>query len=516
MRFEQEFPVRFWINLGRREDRRIRMEAVLADAGVTAERLPAVDARRCKVKQGMVRGYESAGRYALALTQRLAIREAKRRGVPAVLLFEDDVVLHPNFRALAEMVELPEDWGIFYFGCAHHAKPEWAGMRVVRCKYAVDTHAVAVKAEYYDRVMQMLDRYGKEDLPEVAKASDQFLAILHREIPSYACYPNLAWQSESTSDLAGVSYSNYHRDGFQKNWTGAVSGLLEELVGGRSAEGGLVSEEWGVEEKSGMNFAVPVKLGLLFLTRDEVNHPEIWQEFVAEKSDGVRVFSHRKEIRSEGGRKGFLDGTEIGEHFETGWGNISLVRATRALLLEAMEDESLTHFALLSEACVPVMPLREILRRLEIDPRSQFDFRPASDRAAVQVAKLRATPQVPKGCWTFTSQWWLMDRTTAVFAAGQDFTGLFEKAFAPDEGYFATVLAMQGYPLSGQVRRRSSTWTKWTPNAAHPEEWPEFPREEIERVMMSGCYFARKFPVGSDVGNYGLHRGSARMREVVA
>lgn len=96
MRIRDDFPLRFWINLGRREDRRFRMERVLEEVGVTAERFPAVDARRCRVKQGEVRGYESAGRYALALTQRLAIREAKRRGAPAVLLLEDDVVLHPN------------------------------------------------------------------------------------------------------------------------------------------------------------------------------------------------------------------------------------------------------------------------------------------------------------------------------------------------------------------------------------------------------------------------------------
>lgn len=63
-----------------------------------------------------MRGYESAGRYALALTQRLALCEVARRGAPAVFLLEDDVVFHPNFRALIATVELPEDWGIFLIG----------------------------------------------------------------------------------------------------------------------------------------------------------------------------------------------------------------------------------------------------------------------------------------------------------------------------------------------------------------------------------------------------------------
>jgi hypothetical protein len=47
MEFEQAFPLRFWINLGRREDRRNETEARLEEAGVTAERFAAVDGR-CK------------------------------------------------------------------------------------------------------------------------------------------------------------------------------------------------------------------------------------------------------------------------------------------------------------------------------------------------------------------------------------------------------------------------------------------------------------------------------------
>jgi hypothetical protein len=211
VKLEQAFPLRFWINLGRREDRRAETEARLAEAGITAERFAAIDSQSLSgrvvdgspVSRGKkeVRGYESAGRYALALTQRLALREARRRGAPAVLLFEDDIVFHSNFRALTESVDLPDDWGIFYLGCAHAERPEWAATRVVRVERALDTHAVAVRAPYYRKVMAILDRHLKPDL-DVAKASDQFLALLHSEIPTYACYGSglfslyCRWQAE--------------------------------------------------------------------------------------------------------------------------------------------------------------------------------------------------------------------------------------------------------------------------------------------------------------------------------
>jgi hypothetical protein len=47
MEIEKAFPLRFRINLGRREDRRNETEARLAEAGVAAERFVAVDGR-CK------------------------------------------------------------------------------------------------------------------------------------------------------------------------------------------------------------------------------------------------------------------------------------------------------------------------------------------------------------------------------------------------------------------------------------------------------------------------------------
>ena len=503
-------------------------EARLEEMGMTAERFAAVDARGMRVKPEArdqkpekkvvalakggvnqpnfadtakgkdatasskeVRGYDSAGRYALALTQRLALREAARRKAPAVLLLEDDVVFHPNFRALIESVELPEDWGIFYLGCTHNQPPEWAGTRVVRASYAVDTHAIAVREPYYKRVMEMLDRHGKPALG-VAKASDQFIALLHKEIPAYACYPNLAWQDVSGSDLLGVNYSNYHGDGLQRNWAWAVDSLLKELTGeGRSGT--------GVEKDT-----PAARLGLLFLTRGDVHHPQIWREFVTEAPDRVRVFSHSKHPEELKG--GFLEGTEISEHFETVWGGIGLVKAARAMLLEALEDETLTHFALLSESCVPIRPLPEILRRLEIDPRPQFGYKTLKDASLRQGPRAEGVPQMPQGCWRFQSQWWLLDRVAATFSAGQDFTEMFEKMAVPDEAYFATVLAMQGYPLEGHVLKKDVTWTWWEKDAGSPSAWETMPKDRLTEMIHSGALFARKFPKGADIGKYGLHR----------
>jgi hypothetical protein len=549
MNFEQTFPLRFWINLGRREDRRLETEARLEEIGITAERFGAVDARWIEkmpetrslnpekrfragdvgdpvgqigpaTHSNDVRGYESAGRYALALTQRLAIREAARRRASAVLLFEDDVVFHPNFRALIETVELPEDWGIFYLGCTHNVPPVWAGRRVVRAGWAVDTHAIAFNAKYYKKALRILDRQAKLSWG-VPKASDQFIALLHRDVPTYACYPNLAWQDVSDSDLLGAEYSSYQGDGVQVNWTDSVAHLLPELVGERIELGmgdammrviprvmPAVNDDAGFQcthEIVPLRIWVrkPPKIGLLFLTRGDVNHPHIWREFVAEAPEKVRIFSHVKNRNAVS--PGFLRGTCIKQHFDTEWGGIGLVRACRAMLLEAMEDESLTHFVLLSESCVPIRPLPEILRRLELDPRPQFGFDTIKTAHPKHGARVHGVPQVPDGCWRFQSQWWMLDRIAAIFAAGQDFTDIFAKMEVPDEAYFSTVLSMQGYPLDGSVFKKDVTWTWWK-NHGSPIAWDTMPPERLQDMIHSGAMFARKFPRGADIGKYGLHR----------
>jgi hypothetical protein len=552
MDFEQAFPLRFWINLGRREDRRVETEARLDEIGIRAERFAAVDARWMKKKPKTragnqaskrgagkhvtgtnlgfptnvdgdsddVRGYGNAGRYALALTQRLAIREAARRKASAVLLLEDDIVFHPNFRVLIEAVDLPEDWGIFYIGCTHNVPPVWAGRRVVRARWAVDTHAIAVSLPYYKMVMEILDRRAKPN-KGVPKASDQFIALLHKEVPTYACYPNLAWQDVSGSDLLGSEYSSYMGDGLQANWTDSVTHLLPELVGerielGKSAAMMRVAPFAKPMERDDISVPfshekIPLrvwvrkqpKLGLLFLTRADVIHPAIWREFVAESPDRVRVFSHVKNPAAV--ESGFLKQTRIREHFQTEWGGIGLVQASRAMLLEALKDESLTHFVLLSESCVPVRPLPEILRRLELDPRPQFGFSTIKNAHPKHVRRTNDVPQVPEGCWRFQSQWWLLDRISAFFAAGQDFTELFGAMEVPDEAYFSTVLAMQGYPLEGSVLKKDVTWTWWV-NHGSPIAWDTIPIERLHDIIHSGALFARKFPKGADIGKYGLHR----------
>ena len=479
MDFEKTFPLRYYINLGRREDRRTELEFHLDQIGVTAQRFPAIDSRFCRNP----RGYENKGRYALALTIRLAIREAKQQKAPALLLPEDDAILHPNFRELISRLDLPDDWGIFYLGCQHTSRPLPHSDGLVKVTRALDSHAWAIHQSAYDEVMAAMAAFNKPT-PIHALASDQFVAALHQKIPTYACYPNLAWQSVDESDLTGTTYSLYGKVGAQKIHPHIHKDLLTECLAPQILD-------------------QPPKLGLLFLTRGDVHHPEIWQEWLAQSPDDVKIFTHAKSPEDLIG--GFLEGTQIADQHETAWGEISLVNASLALLKAAMEDETLTHFALVSESCLPVQSLKRFLLRLTHDKRTRFGFRDWKKASEASRHRSLSAPEIPQACWRFHQQWWLLDRAAAVLATRHDHTDKFANMFAPDEGYFGTVLMMEGYPVDDIVHDKDLTWTHWGKDAGSPESHPVISSEHLSEILNSDAFFARKFPKEADIGKYGLH-----------
>jgi hypothetical protein len=492
MNIEEEFPARYWINLGRRQERRFETEWQLQRAGFTAERFPAVDARFVR----KTRGYESAGRYALALSQRLAIRKAMLAGAKAVLILEDDVVFHPEITKRLEEIELPEDWGIFYLGCAHRWRPWPSGMAgLVRTPYALDTHAFAVRAPYFKQVMAALS-VKPDRKTEHALASDWFLADLHQNIPTYACYPNLAWQAVSNSDLAGDTYSNYTKYGEQWASAGELIGVQAEMWGGT---------RW--KDTSG-DFSLhrPPKLGLLFLTRGNVNHPDIWREFLNDAGGEVQGFAHVKEPE----KAEFLADLLIEEWHDTKWGDISLVRAMLALLRAGLEDPELTHFAFVSESCVPVKPWREIRKRLQIDPRSIIALADPETMKPKHLTRIREIKDLPVREMRVHPQWALLSREAAECIMEHDFTKHFAGIEAPDEHYFGTVLAMRGYPITQRVKCQPVTWVRWHENEeiAMPELHTTVrPLLAVDLIDFHG-FFARKFREGSDIGRWGLHRAT--------
>lgn len=246
------------------------------------------------------------------------------------------------------------------------------------------------------------------------------------------------------------------------------------------------------------------RLGLLFLTRGDVNQPEIWREFTDDAGDGVRVFSHS--VDQALAEAGYLAGTSIHEWWETRWGDISLVRAMMALLKAALEDPSLTHFAFVSESCIPVRPWNEMARRLRIDPRSMLNYQTSSQMKPHHLSRLSKVRELPDRCRRMHSQWGVLARDAAECVTGFVFTEHFEGFLTPDEHYIGSVLALRGFDEARRLHRTESTWHNWSEETGRPKMLSKVDAALVGELAAFPGFFARKFAPGTDVGRCGLHQ----------
>lgn len=231
MKLQEILPYMVCVNLAGREDRRREVWAAFRTAGLTVDRQPGIPASRV----GDPHGYVSASRYACSLAKRLAIRRARLAGTPAMLLFEDDVVLAGDLHQRLAEIELPDDWGIFFLGCKHLTRPTPVSPGLVRVTRAADHHAMAIRADYFQSAIRGLAGTGKKSRRTI-RYSDVKMADIQADVPTYAAFPNLAWQSLSHSDNARATQSHYDAAGNQLTDRDAVAGLHEDLARMTSAE----------------------------------------------------------------------------------------------------------------------------------------------------------------------------------------------------------------------------------------------------------------------------------------
>jgi len=486
MNFEDQFPLCFYLNLGRRDDRRAQTERELFEAGIVAERFPAVDARWVKDK----RGHKSNEYYACTLSHRLALREARRRKATAVLILEDDVVLEPGFREKLATIDLPSDWDVLFFGCTHFQRPSPVSPGLVEAHGCFDNHCYAVRASAYDRVISAFAPAGKGSEGET-DTNDLVLASLLGELKGYACFPNLAWQAFNHSDILKGHYSNYGDEGTPVNHQEMTRGLAAEVFGLQRWKGAIS----GADEKDETEITgCPApKLALLFLTRADHLCPGGWTEYLASGKGEISIIGHAK--NPEALTQNFLKENQIPKHISTRWADISLVRATILLLKEALEDSSLTHFVLLSESCIPTKSFPALIEFLKTDARSWIfhESRKEIDpKLHLKVKRFDELSFIPPEQRRFQSQWMLLNREVAEIIAGNDLTKLFENVFAPDEGYFITLLMMMGFPAE-EIINDKITWSRWGEDAGHPDHFETLTGEHWSEALRASGFFARKF-----------------------
>ncbi len=220
-------PLKFCLNLDRRMDRKLQAWAQFRREGLEVERLAAPDAVEMGIEER--RGFRGVGPRACAAAHRLAWREARRRGAPAVLIFEDDVVLAEDFREKLErwLRIVPNDWAMLYLGCVFIDPPEEIAPGLLRVTGRTwDMHACAVKTRRLPDLHRAVRPLGFRRAGDTRdEALDTVVPHLHPSFPVYAPWPPLAWQVWGISNNEVGFRSNYGPDGRQNIWRDAIAHL---------------------------------------------------------------------------------------------------------------------------------------------------------------------------------------------------------------------------------------------------------------------------------------------------
>ena len=233
-------------NLDRRADRWENVSRSLALAGIKAERFSAVDGSRPEVaaeyeaylqqppvtvsdsvppissqrdfymdypsQMARIAYLERAGKKAIASrgawgylkSSEILLEEALAANTRSLMLFEDDVLLHKDTKALfAEaMSQLPEDWLILQLGTLQYnwSPPwaEWHSPLLYRTNgSAIGSHAVGMR---FDIIPFLLDQVKRFDMPyDIGPLSAATRAFPDR---CFVIHPNLAIQSLTDSDIS--------------------------------------------------------------------------------------------------------------------------------------------------------------------------------------------------------------------------------------------------------------------------------------------------------------------------
>jgi GR25 family glycosyltransferase involved in LPS biosynthesis len=198
----QLFPHKVCINLDRRIERWERMQDKFQQHGIHAvRRFAAVDGDTTTIPTNWP---GTPGAYGCLLSHLEVVREARRLGLPNILIFEDDVVFDDQFeQKFSEYIQqLPADWDMLFFGALHKDELIKVSENVGRITQSNSTYACALRETVFDAFIE-LNSKGEEVL-------DVNSLVLQKQFNCYCFLPHLAWVEDAYSDAQQKSVNHWY------------------------------------------------------------------------------------------------------------------------------------------------------------------------------------------------------------------------------------------------------------------------------------------------------------------
>ena len=194
------FPHKVCINLDRRPKRWEEAQKEFARHEIKfVQRFSAVDGNKLIAPAHWQR---PKGAYGCLLSHLQVVEEARQRGLPNILIFEDDVVFDSQFRDKFALYirQLPPVWDMLFFGALHRDDPIHLSQNVYRVSQSHSTFAYALNQTIFDRFI--VSNHAAKTPVDVNNLAIQKTA------QCFCFMPHLAWVQPVYSD-AQERYANH-------------------------------------------------------------------------------------------------------------------------------------------------------------------------------------------------------------------------------------------------------------------------------------------------------------------
>jgi glycosyl transferase, family 25 len=188
----QLFPYKVCINLDRRIERWRQMQDKFYQHGIhSVRRFAAVDGENSIIP---VNWPGTPGAYGCLLSHLEVVREARRLGLPSILIFEDDVVFDDQFELKFSDYtrQLPADWDMLFFGALHKDELIKVSDNIGRITQSNSTYACVLRGTVFDAFIELNNK--REEVLDVNSL------VLQQQFNCYCFLPHLAWVEVAYSD----------------------------------------------------------------------------------------------------------------------------------------------------------------------------------------------------------------------------------------------------------------------------------------------------------------------------
>jgi glycosyl transferase family 25 len=183
----------YCINLRRRADRWAFMSEQFTRLDLEVERFEAIDGESLPPE---VVAAKRPGGIACTMSHLAIIKEARRRGYLAIMLFEDDAVLCTDFNQRLDLFlsEAPADWDMLFLGVNSIANEIPITQHVHKLFNGWTTHAYILRNKMFDPVIRRMG-WPPRDEP------DEYYNAMMPEHNCYVFLPCLSYQRDGWSDI---------------------------------------------------------------------------------------------------------------------------------------------------------------------------------------------------------------------------------------------------------------------------------------------------------------------------